>query len=68
MIFVGRQEEARALFERLLECANDVGLCSEQVDPKSRVFLGNFPQAFTHLAPIGAAVHLELFETLDPPL
>jgi alpha,alpha-trehalase len=66
MIFAGRQSDARALFERLLECLNDVGLCSEQVDPKSHTFLGNFPQAFTHLALISAAAHLDLYETQGP--
>jgi GH15 family glucan-1,4-alpha-glucosidase len=56
---MGRHEEARALFERLLGCANDVGLFAEELDPKTGHHLGNFPQAFTHIALINAAVQLE---------
>jgi len=55
----GRDEEARAIFERLLGLANDVGLLAEEYDPKSRRQLGNFPQAFSHLALINAAMNLE---------
>jgi GH15 family glucan-1,4-alpha-glucosidase len=52
----GRIEEARALFERLLSLANDLGLLSEEYDVKGQRQVGNFPQAFSHLALIGAAV------------
>jgi GH15 family glucan-1,4-alpha-glucosidase len=55
----GRQEEARALFERLLTLRNDVGLLSEEYDPHGKRQLGNFPQAFTHLALVEAAIALE---------
>jgi GH15 family glucan-1,4-alpha-glucosidase len=51
-----RIEEARALFERLLALTNDLGLLSEEYDVKGQRQVGNFPQAFSHLALIGAAV------------
>ena len=54
----GREAEARALFERLLGLCNDVGLLSEEYDPKSGRFTGNFPQAFSHVALITTALTL----------
>src|SRR5260370_33763175 len=51
-----REAEARALFERLLSLRNDVGLLAEEYDPQARRQLGNFPQAFSHLALIGTAL------------
>jgi GH15 family glucan-1,4-alpha-glucosidase len=53
-----RDAEARALFERLLSLRNDVGLLAEEYDPRARRQLGNFPQAFSHLALIGTAMSL----------
>ncbi len=52
----GKLEEARELFERLLDIRNDVGLLAEEYDPIAGRQLGNYPQAFTHLALVGAAI------------
>ena len=54
----GREDEARALFERLLALRNDLGLISEEYDPVNGCMLGNFPQAFTHLALVNSAFAL----------
>jgi GH15 family glucan-1,4-alpha-glucosidase len=54
----GRHDEARELFERLLDLSNDVGLLAEEYDPLAGRQLGNFPQAFTHLALVSAALAL----------
>jgi GH15 family glucan-1,4-alpha-glucosidase len=54
----GRLDEAQALFDRLLGLRNDLGLLSEEYDPKTGLLLGNFPQAFTHLALVEAALTL----------
>jgi GH15 family glucan-1,4-alpha-glucosidase len=55
---MGRVDEATALFERLLAVRNDLGLLSEEYDPAARRLLGNFPQAFTHLALVSSAHNL----------
>ena len=55
---LGRHDDARALFERLLSLANDVGLLSEEYDPVAGRLLGNFPQAFTHLALVNSAFNV----------
>jgi GH15 family glucan-1,4-alpha-glucosidase len=52
---VGRKKEARMLFERLLELRNDLGLLSEEYDPKNKRQLGNFPQAFSHVGLVNTA-------------
>jgi GH15 family glucan-1,4-alpha-glucosidase len=58
LILQGRHSEARALFERLLGLCNDVGLLAEEYDPRAKCQLGNFPQAFSHLALINTALNL----------
>jgi GH15 family glucan-1,4-alpha-glucosidase len=57
---MGREKEARALFERLLDIRNDVGLLAEEYDPAEKRFLGNFPQAFSHVGLINTAHNLSL--------
>jgi GH15 family glucan-1,4-alpha-glucosidase len=54
----GKHDEARELFERLLDLRNDVGLFAEEYDPIAHRQLGNFPQAFTHLALVNTAIVL----------
>jgi GH15 family glucan-1,4-alpha-glucosidase len=54
----GREDEARALFGRLLAIRNDVGLLAEEYDPRARRMLGNFPQAFSHVSLINSAFNL----------
>jgi GH15 family glucan-1,4-alpha-glucosidase len=58
LILQGRHHEGRALFERLLGLCNDVGLLAEEYDPRAKRQLGNFPQAFSHLALINTALNL----------
>jgi GH15 family glucan-1,4-alpha-glucosidase len=55
---LGRHDDAHALFERLIALANDVGLLAEEYDPRAKRLLGNFPQAFTHLALINSAFNV----------
>jgi alpha,alpha-trehalase len=59
LVLIGQVERGRALFERLLGYLNDVGLLAEQVDPASGQQVGNFPQAFSHVGLINAALQLE---------
>jgi GH15 family glucan-1,4-alpha-glucosidase len=54
----GRTVEARNLFERLLGLTNDLGLLAEEYDPRTRRQLGNFPQAFSHVALVNTAFNL----------
>lgn len=58
LIMTDRYAEAHRLFTRLLEVRNDVGLLAEEYDPHARRQLGNFPQAFSHLALVGTALNL----------
>jgi GH15 family glucan-1,4-alpha-glucosidase len=57
-----RFADARALFDRLLELRNDVGLLSEEYDSAARRLVGNFPQAFTHVALVNSAFNLNRSE------
>lgn len=57
-LLLGRRKEARALFERLLSLRNDVGLLAEEYDPKAGRQVGNFPQAFSHIALVNTAHNL----------
>jgi GH15 family glucan-1,4-alpha-glucosidase len=63
---MGRLEDARRLFLHLLGLCNDVGLLSEEYDPRARRFLGNFPQAFSHVALVNTAFGLVRAEGLSP--
>ena len=63
---MGRLEDARRLFRRLLGLCNDVGLLSEEYDPRARRFLGNFPQAFSHVAMVNTAFGLMRAEGPPP--
>ena len=55
---MGRKDEAHEVFERLLTLRNDVGLLSEEYDPKAGRLVGNFPQAFSHVPLIDTARNL----------
>jgi GH15 family glucan-1,4-alpha-glucosidase len=55
---IGREDDARALFDRLLQLCNDVGLLSEEYDVHRKRLVGNFPQAFSHIALVNAAFDL----------
>jgi GH15 family glucan-1,4-alpha-glucosidase len=58
MLLMGRNAEARELFERLLGLRNDVGLLAEEYDTRARRLVGNFPQAFSHIALVNSAHNL----------
>lgn len=58
LVLQGRPDEATALFERLLDLRNDVGLLAEEYDTGARRQVGNFPQAFSHIALINSALNL----------
>jgi GH15 family glucan-1,4-alpha-glucosidase len=57
-LLLNRRDEAIALFERLLSLRNDLGLLSEEYDPHAKRMVGNFPQAFSHLALVNTASNL----------
>ena len=57
-VLLGRLDDAREMFERLLALRNDVGLLAEEYDTRARRLVGNFPQAFSHIALINTAHNL----------
>ena len=67
LIQLGELDEARKLFDAAMGCANDLGLLSEEFDTNTGEMLGNFPQAFSHLAMINTAVHLQEAADGSPP-
>jgi GH15 family glucan-1,4-alpha-glucosidase len=57
-ILQGRRRDAERLYGRLIKLANDVGLFAEEYDPRARRMLGNFPQAFSHVALVNSGLNL----------
>jgi GH15 family glucan-1,4-alpha-glucosidase len=62
LFLLGRIADAKALFERVLSLRNDVGLLSEEYDTFEARMVGNFPQAFSHVALINTAYNLMKYE------
>jgi GH15 family glucan-1,4-alpha-glucosidase len=62
LVLMGRVDEAREQFERLLELRTDLGLFAEQYDPEAGRLLGNFPQAFSHVGLVNTALNLDKAE------
>jgi GH15 family glucan-1,4-alpha-glucosidase len=58
-VLAGQLDKARALLERLISLANDVGLLAEEYDPARKRQLGNFPQAFSHVSLINTVLNLD---------
>ena len=58
LTLMGRLDDARRMFERLLGLCNDVGLLAEEYDPRAGRQLGNFPQAFSHVSLVNSAIRL----------
>jgi GH15 family glucan-1,4-alpha-glucosidase len=63
LLLLGRDDEAKELFEKLLGVQNDLGLLSEEYDPVEQRQLGNFPQAFTHVGLVNSAYNLSHHES-----
>jgi GH15 family glucan-1,4-alpha-glucosidase len=66
LTLIDRRKEADALFGKLLSLRNDVGLLAEEYDTNAKRQLGNFPQAFSHIALILAALRLDAAESASP--
>ena len=67
LVLLGRIDDARARFERLLSLRNDVGLMAEEYDPRAGRMLGNFPQAFSHVGLIDSALNLSRYARPERP-
>jgi len=67
LVLCGERERGERIFDRMLHHANHVGLYSEELDPRTGVFLGNFPQAFTHIALINCANAIAAAEAAGQP-
>ena len=65
---MGRVDQAKEIFNRLVGLANDVGLMSEEYDPVRKRLIGNFPQAFTHVGLINTARNLAAASKASPPV
>src|SRR5579875_344057 len=63
---IGRHDDARALFERLLALRNDLGLLAEEYDPVAKRQVGNFPQAFSHVSLVNTAAGLSHLDSVHP--
>jgi GH15 family glucan-1,4-alpha-glucosidase len=66
LVLAGRRSEALELFEHLLTFRNDLGLLAEEYDTRARRQLGNFPQAFSHVALVSSAYNLAAHERTKP--
>jgi GH15 family glucan-1,4-alpha-glucosidase len=64
---IGEHNLARELCERMLGFASSLGLYAEEIDPRTGRHLGNFPQAFTHLALVNAVMHVIRAEEQQEP-
>ena len=58
LVLIGRRDDARAMFERLIGIATDLGFIAEEYDTVNKRQIGNFPQAFSHIALINSAFNL----------
>jgi GH15 family glucan-1,4-alpha-glucosidase len=65
---IGRKSDAKRMFERLLTLRNDVGLLSEEYDPVAKRMVGNFPQAFSHIALLHSAFAISGLWKPEPPI
>lgn len=66
MVMSGRRDDARALFDQMCDCAGHTGLLAEEYDPGTGLALGNFPQAYSHIAVINSALAIERADTSAP--